>query len=336
MLAGVRPEEIADCPVTPGAALTFAASLDAQAQAVEQAVELGRRVAARGGDAVVLIDGSSTCRPRAARRALAAGRNLADGGSLTVIATSPAPVGGETTVDRAGPRGRRARARSRRSPAASRARCAPELLVGEAGVEAMSSAAARWRVVAPAAGARGRGRAPSRSRRPRRSRERRARSPKARGEAPAKAKPTAKPAAAKKPQPRSAASRRRRPPSRRPRRARPPRSRAAKTDGRGEEARREQAPAAEAGHEDGRAAKKPAAAAKKPAAAKLAEQREGRGRGRGPLTRGRSAASSPRAVGDAAPARLGRELDRLAVALGLDVAERVRRRRRRRRPARPP
>ena len=63
MLAGVRPEEIADWPVEPGAALTFAASADAQAQAVEQAVDVGRRVAARGGDAVVLIDASSTCPP---------------------------------------------------------------------------------------------------------------------------------------------------------------------------------------------------------------------------------------------------------------------------------
>ena len=49
VLIGVRPEEIAEFPVTPGAALTFAASVDAQAQAVEQAVEVGRRVAARGG-----------------------------------------------------------------------------------------------------------------------------------------------------------------------------------------------------------------------------------------------------------------------------------------------
>ena len=57
MLIGVRPEEIADWPVTPSAALSFAASGDAQAQAIEQAVETGRRVAARGGDAVVLIDG---------------------------------------------------------------------------------------------------------------------------------------------------------------------------------------------------------------------------------------------------------------------------------------
>ena len=98
VLIGVRPEEIADFPVTPGAALTFSASVDAQAQAVEQAVEVGRRVAARGGDAVVLIDTLEYLPAAAARRALAAGRNLAGGGSLTVIATAPAPIGGETTV----------------------------------------------------------------------------------------------------------------------------------------------------------------------------------------------------------------------------------------------
>ena len=105
VLAGVRPEEIADFPVAPGSALTFSASVDAQAQAVEQAVEVGRRVAARGGDAVVLIDGFEYLPASAARRALAAGRNLAGAGSLTVIATAPAPIGGETTVvvlDRAG------------------------------------------------------------------------------------------------------------------------------------------------------------------------------------------------------------------------------------------
>ncbi len=47
-------------------ALTFAASPDAQAQAVEQAVEQGRRVAARGGDAVV-VDRHARVRPAARR-----------------------------------------------------------------------------------------------------------------------------------------------------------------------------------------------------------------------------------------------------------------------------
>src|SRR3954466_788390 len=60
VLAGVRPEEIAEWregPVDGGpvSAQSFASSPDAQAQAVEQAIEQGRRVAARGGDAVALV-----------------------------------------------------------------------------------------------------------------------------------------------------------------------------------------------------------------------------------------------------------------------------------------
>ena len=98
-LAGVRPEEGGDWgELDPVASVTFAASPDAQAQAVEQAIEQGRRVAARGGDAVVVVDTLEYVPPHAARKALAAARNIADGGSLTVIATAPAPFGGESTV----------------------------------------------------------------------------------------------------------------------------------------------------------------------------------------------------------------------------------------------
>ena len=99
VLVGVRPEEVGDwSEPAPVATVTFAGSPDAQAQAVEQAVEQGRRVAARGGDAVVVIDTLEYVPPHVARRALAAARNIADGGSLTVIATAPAPFGGESTV----------------------------------------------------------------------------------------------------------------------------------------------------------------------------------------------------------------------------------------------
>ena len=101
MLAGVRPEEAAEWhegPAAPVASLSFAASPDAQAQAIEQAIEQGRRVAARGGDAVVLADTLEYLSAGAARRALAAARNIAGGGSLTVIATAATPLGGETTV----------------------------------------------------------------------------------------------------------------------------------------------------------------------------------------------------------------------------------------------
>jgi len=101
VLAGVRPEEIQqwqEGPVAPSAAVSFAASADSQGQAVERAIDAARRVAARGGHAVVLIDSLDGLNPHAARKALAAARNLREGGSLTVIATASRPFGGETTV----------------------------------------------------------------------------------------------------------------------------------------------------------------------------------------------------------------------------------------------
>jgi transcription termination factor Rho len=101
VLTGVRPEEIAEWqegPLEPACALTFAASPDAQAQAVERVLDAAKRTAARGGDALVLIDGLDGLQPQAARRLLAAGRNLKDAGSLTVVATATQPLGGETTV----------------------------------------------------------------------------------------------------------------------------------------------------------------------------------------------------------------------------------------------
>jgi transcription termination factor Rho len=100
-LAGVRPEELsewADAAVKPGAAVSFAASAEAQDNAVELVVDQARRLAARGSDAVVLIDTLDGLHPLSARKALASARKLRDGGSLTVIATSSKPLGGETTV----------------------------------------------------------------------------------------------------------------------------------------------------------------------------------------------------------------------------------------------
>jgi transcription termination factor Rho len=46
----------------------------------------------------VLVDTLGGVPPHLARRVLAAARNIEGGGSLTVIATAPEPVGGETTV----------------------------------------------------------------------------------------------------------------------------------------------------------------------------------------------------------------------------------------------
>jgi transcription termination factor Rho len=101
VLVGVRPEEISqwqEGPVPPAAALSFAASPDSQSQALERVLDAAKRVAARGGNALVLIDALDGLAPQAARRALAAARNLREAGSLTVIATAAAPLGGETTV----------------------------------------------------------------------------------------------------------------------------------------------------------------------------------------------------------------------------------------------
>ena len=61
-------------------------------------MDASKRTAARGGHALVLIDGLDGLHPPAARKTLAAARNLRDGGSLTVIATATQPFGGETTV----------------------------------------------------------------------------------------------------------------------------------------------------------------------------------------------------------------------------------------------
>ena len=141
VLAGVRPEETGDWPLEPTAAVSFAASADAQAQAVEQAVEQGRRVAARGGDAVVLVDTLEGLPPAAARRALAAARNISGGGSLTVIATAGAPLGGETTVV-ALDAGLTALGRFPALDLEGSGVLRADLLVGDAGAEAIAKARA--------------------------------------------------------------------------------------------------------------------------------------------------------------------------------------------------
>jgi transcription termination factor Rho len=102
VLAGVRPEEAAewaqDGPIEPVASAHGSAGADAQAQAIDRAVETAKRIAVRGGHAVLLIDSLDGLAPAAARRAIASARAIVDGGSLTVIAASTLPVGGETTT----------------------------------------------------------------------------------------------------------------------------------------------------------------------------------------------------------------------------------------------
>lgn len=101
VLSGARPEEIEEwrqASIEPQVALGFAASADAQGQAIEGVIETAKRVAARGGNALVLIDGLDGLHPHSARRVLSAARNLREAGSLTILATASRPFGGETTV----------------------------------------------------------------------------------------------------------------------------------------------------------------------------------------------------------------------------------------------
>ncbi len=144
VLSGVRPEEIAawrEGPIAPAAALDLAASADLQGQAVEHVVDTAKRVAARGGDVVVLVDSLDGLHPHAARRVLAGARNLAEGGSLTVIATAGRPFGGESTVITLDV----ALTSTGRLPAldlANSGAVRPELLVGEDGARAITEARA--------------------------------------------------------------------------------------------------------------------------------------------------------------------------------------------------
>jgi transcription termination factor Rho len=144
VLTGVRPEEAAEWkagPIAPAAALTLAAGADAQAQALERAIETAQRIAARGGHAVVLVDTLDGIAPAVARRALAAARAIVDGGSLTIIATAGSPLGGETTViglDATRTAARNFPALDLRASGTLR----PELLVGDAGADAIAAARA--------------------------------------------------------------------------------------------------------------------------------------------------------------------------------------------------
>ena len=144
VLVGVRPEEATEWkagPVAPASALTLAAGGDTQAQALERAVETAQRIAARGGHAVVLVDTLDGIAPSAARRALGAARAIVDGGSLTIIATATRPLGGETTMIGLDA----TRTAARNFPAldlTASGTLRPELLVGEAGADAIAAARA--------------------------------------------------------------------------------------------------------------------------------------------------------------------------------------------------
>ncbi len=90
---------------------------------------------------LVLIDSLDGLHPPAARKALAAARNLRDGGSLTVIATATRPLGGESTVIALDV----ALTSTGRQPIldlVASGTIRPELLVGEDGAKAITRARA--------------------------------------------------------------------------------------------------------------------------------------------------------------------------------------------------
>ncbi len=143
-LAGARPEELplwAEAGITPAAAAPLGQSPEAQLQAIEPALDQAKRIAARGGHAVLVVDSLDQVAPAAARRLLSAARNVVDGGSLTIVAGAAAPVGGETTIIALDA----VLTGLRRFPAvdlAASGTLRPELLVGEAGAEAIAKARA--------------------------------------------------------------------------------------------------------------------------------------------------------------------------------------------------
>lgn len=143
VLAGVRPEEVADWSgvVEPAAVAQLGSSLENRSQALEVVIEQVRRLVSRGANAVVLIDSLDAVHNHVAARALASARNVVDGGSLTVIAAAAEPRGGETTVITLDA----VLAGAARFPALDLIESwtlKPELLVGDAAAEAISRARA--------------------------------------------------------------------------------------------------------------------------------------------------------------------------------------------------
>jgi transcription termination factor Rho len=89
LLADARPEELTDwrrdagVPVVGG---SFDDVPEQRAQAAQLAVESAKRVAERGGDAVVAVDSLTAFDPALARRLFGAARNLEEAGSVTIVA----------------------------------------------------------------------------------------------------------------------------------------------------------------------------------------------------------------------------------------------------------
>src|SRR5687768_4901077 len=91
VLAGVRPEEVTEWRRVEGLTIAgggFDRPADELAQIAEMAVERAKRIAERGGDAVVVIDGLDALAPAAARRVFGAARKTEEAGSLTIVAAT--------------------------------------------------------------------------------------------------------------------------------------------------------------------------------------------------------------------------------------------------------
>ncbi|MEA2211414.1 MAG: transcription termination factor Rho [Solirubrobacteraceae bacterium] len=144
VLAGARPEEISEwtsgeSDTAPAATSSLTASEETINASIEAVVDQGRRLAVRGADAVVLIDSLDGASRSVARRALGAARKIVDSGSLTVVATASAPLGGETTVV-ALDATRTAAAKFPALDILSSGVLRPELLVGDRGAKAIARA----------------------------------------------------------------------------------------------------------------------------------------------------------------------------------------------------
>ena len=90
VLAGVRPEELADWSDL-GAEIaggSYDGSSDEQAQVAELAVQRAKRAVEAGSDVVVVVDSLDALPPSTARRVFGAGRNTDGGGSLTILAST--------------------------------------------------------------------------------------------------------------------------------------------------------------------------------------------------------------------------------------------------------
>ena len=90
VLAGVRPEEVADwgdlgVEVAGG---SFDGSFDDQAQVADLAAQRAKRAAELGRDVAIVIDSLDALPPSTARRVFGSGRKTADAGSLTVLAST--------------------------------------------------------------------------------------------------------------------------------------------------------------------------------------------------------------------------------------------------------